>query len=237
MHFSSVFWSSSFILWAGLALAQAQPEKPGRGDNFRPEGPTEDGNLTPERTIELLKEVLDLQRLSSDLLNASAQGKALETEEPLLATLDDLLKIDPKVTPEDAQKRILEKIERLMGKTESNQKNAVDKMAEVLRKARTPPGKSDPSPKGNENNPDQDGRTHRFQRPSQSALRPYAPERDSDPIEKFSSRGARTGRWGDLPARLRESIINGKRSLDDFPPEFQQLLKEYFQTLTNENRE
>ena len=30
---------------------------------------------------------------------------------------------------------------------------------------------------------------------------------------------------------VREPILNGKRDLDDYPPEFQQLLKEYFEKL------
>jgi len=52
----------------------------------------------------------------------------------------------------------------------------------------------------------------------------------------FRSKADRTGRWGDLPARLREPILNGKRQLDDYPPEFQELLKEYFKGLTGDDK-
>lgn len=59
---------------------------------------------------------------------------------------------------------------------------------------------------------------------------PYDPNR-RDPMHKFRSRGDRTGRWGDLPARIREAMLSGRRDLDDYPAEFQQILKEYMDAL------
>ena len=44
----------------------------------------------------------------------------------------------------------------------------------------------------------------------------------------------RTGNWGNLPPRLRQAMLSGKRSLDDFPPEYQQVLKEYMKKLADE---
>ncbi|HXX93812.1 MAG TPA: hypothetical protein VEN81_09270, partial [Planctomycetota bacterium] len=77
----------------------------------------------------------------------------------------------------------------------------------------------------------QQQQAQRPQQPSNPATAPYDPNRQGDPINKFRSKADRTARWGDLPARLREPILNGKRDLDDYPPEFQQLLKEYFEKM------
>ena len=135
---------AAFAIWTGAAYAQDKPQDPPKpdapkpDDKFRPEAPKKDEeeDLTPEKAMQMLKEVKGLQELAADLLNASAQGKALATEQALLAKIKELLK-DDKLAPEDAQKKILEKIERLMGKSEGNQKDAVDKMGEIIRKAKS----------------------------------------------------------------------------------------------------
>lgn len=138
MRSSWMLWLAPLALWAGAAIAQDQPEKPKPDDKFRPEAPKKDEeeDLTPEKAMQMLKEVKDLQELASDLLNASSQGKALETEKELLDKVKKLIKEDPKST-EDAQKKVLQTIERLMGKSEGNQKDAVDKMGEIIRKAKS----------------------------------------------------------------------------------------------------
>jgi hypothetical protein len=44
----------------------------------------------------------------------------------------------------------------------------------------------------------------------------------------------RTGNWGNLPPRLREAMMTGKRAIDDFPAEYQQILKEYMRKLAED---
>jgi hypothetical protein len=226
-----------FALWAGTALAQDKqdpPEKPKPDDKFRPETPKKDEEeeLTPEKAMQMLREVRELQELAAELLNASAQGKALSTEQALIDKLKTLLKDEEKSNPEAAQKKILEKIERLMGKSEGNQKDAVDKMGEIIRKVKSGQGQGQGQPKpGQQQKQQQQQQAQRPQQPSNPATAPYDPNRQGDPINKFRSKGDRTARWGDLPSRLREPILNGKRDLDDYPPEFQQLLKEYFEKM------
>jgi len=131
-----ILWLAPFALWAGTAFAQ-DPPKP--DDKFRPEAPRkeeqEEEDLTPEKALQMLKEVNELQDLAAELLNATARGKALETESELLKKLKGLL--DDKADPQEAQKKILEKIERLMGKSEGSQKSAADKMGEIIRKAKS----------------------------------------------------------------------------------------------------
>jgi ElaB/YqjD/DUF883 family membrane-anchored ribosome-binding protein len=115
---------TTWMAAAVLALSALQ-EKP---------APKEDHeDLTPQKAIELLKEVQNLMTLSEDLLNDSSRGKAMETEEAIRKRIHDLLKDDPAA----AQKSALQKIERLMTKSEGSQKDAVERMAEIIRKAKS----------------------------------------------------------------------------------------------------
>jgi hypothetical protein len=110
---------------AALVLAAGLQEKPA------PKADEEE--LSPEKAVQLLKEVQGLMTRSEDLLNDSARGKSVETEDAILKRINELLKDDPAAT----QKKTLEKIARLMEKSEGSQKDAVERMAEILRKAKT----------------------------------------------------------------------------------------------------
>ena len=139
MSLARLLWLAPFALWAGTAYPQDKPQDPKPDEKFRPEAPKKDEeeDLTPEKALQMLKEVNELQDLAAELLNATARGKALETEQALLQKLKGLLKEDDKKDSESAQKKILEKIERLMGKSEGSQKDAADKMGEIIRKAKS----------------------------------------------------------------------------------------------------
>jgi hypothetical protein len=109
-----------FLLAAGAAYGQDKPK-----DDHE--------DMTPEKALQLLKEAQGLMTRSEDLLNDSARGKAVETEGEILKRIDDLLKDDPSA----AQKKTLEKIEKLMSKSEGSQKDAIERMAEIIRKAKS----------------------------------------------------------------------------------------------------
>ena len=111
------------LLLAGVASVQDKPPAP-KDDHE---------DLTPEKALEMLKEVQGLMTRSEDLLHDSARGKSLETEEAILKRIDDLLKDDPAAN----QKKTLEKIEKLMSKSEGSQKDAIERMAEIIRKAKS----------------------------------------------------------------------------------------------------
>ena len=112
-------------LMAALLLAGVGQDKPAPKDDHE--------DLTPEKALELLKEAQGLMTRAEDLLNDSARGRAVETEEAILKRIDDLLKDDPSA----AQKKTLEKIEKLMSKSEGSQKDAIERMAEIIRKAKS----------------------------------------------------------------------------------------------------
>jgi hypothetical protein len=64
-------------------------------------------------------------------------------------------------------------------------------------------------------------------------VKPYDPNRN-DPPSKFRSQGDRSGAWGNLPDRVREAMLHGKRDVDEYPAEYQQILKEYMEKLAGE---
>ena len=111
-------------LAAILALGLSQDKPPPKDDHE---------DLTPEKALEMLKEVQGLMMKSEDLLNDSSRGKAVETEDAILKRINDLLRDDPAA----AQKKTLEKIAKLMEKSEGSQKDAIERMAEILRKAKS----------------------------------------------------------------------------------------------------
>jgi hypothetical protein len=217
---------TALVFVAGLAL-QDKPEKP--------PAPKEEAELTIEEAMKMLKEVGTLMEAAEELLNNASHGKALETEKELMDKIDKLLKEDSKENPSEAQKKILEKIQKLMGKGEKSQGQSADKMGEVIRRVKSAQGQGQPQPgqpQPGQQQPKPQGQ--RPDQPSNPADKPYDPNRNGEPINKFRSRGDRTGRWGDLPPRVREAMLTGKRAIDDFPAEYQQVLKEYMKKLADD---
>lgn len=214
------------VLLLGLAATARAQDKP-------PANPREEAELSVEEAMKMLKEVGKLMETAEELLNDASRGKALETEKELMDKIDKLLKEDPKENPAEAQKKVLEKIQKLMGKSEKSQGQSADKLGEVIRRVKAAQGQGQPQP-GQPQQQQQKPQAMKPDQPSNPAEKPYDPNRTSEPINKFRSRGDRTGRWGDLPARLREAMLTGKRAIDDFPAEYQQLLKEYMKKLADE---
>jgi len=212
--------TAALLLLSGAAFAENQ-ETPKAGET----------DLSPEQALVMLREVQELMARSEDLLNDSSRGRAVDTETDILKRVNELLKDDPSVS----QKKALEKIEKLMEKSEGEQKGAVEQMADVIRRiklagggcCKKPGDEPGPKPKpGQQSKP--------VPKPGSPAPEPYDPGRTGEPINKFRSRGERTGQWGELPARIREAMLSGKRLSDDYPAEYQQVLKEYMKRLADE---
>ena len=224
---------TALVFVAGLSLAQDKPGKP--------QAPKEEAELTIEEAMKMLKDVGQLMEVAEELLNNASHGKALETEKELMDKIDKLLKEDAKENPTEAQKnsaeaqkKILEKIQKLMGKSEKSQGQSADKMGEVIRRVKSAQGQGQPQPGQPQPGQQQKPQSQKPDQPSNPADKPYDPNRNGEPINKFRSRGDRTGRWGDLPPRVREAMLNGKRAIDDFPAEYQQVLKEYMKRLADD---
>ncbi|HVR83320.1 MAG TPA: hypothetical protein VMU54_03355 [Planctomycetota bacterium] len=209
------------------ALAQDKPE--------RQEKPAkEEAELTIEEAMKMLKECGKLMESAEELLNDASRGKALETEKELMEKIDKLLKEDPKENPAEAQKKVLEKIQKLMQKSEKSQGDSADKLGEVIRRVKAAQGQGQGQPGQPQQPQQQKPQSMKPDQPQSPADKPYDPNRNGEPINKFRSKGERTGRWGDLPARLREAMLSGKRLSDDYPAEYQQVLKEYMKRLADE---
>ena len=115
-------------------------------------------------------------------------------------------------------------VEKMMDKTLEKQKSIIDKLAEIIKKARMQMSDSQ-KPK-----PGQPGSQARPNNPGSPATKPYDPGRTSPP-SKFRSKGDKTGAWGKLPPRLRDAMLHGRRSIDEYPAEFREVLKEYMKKL------
>ena len=131
---------------------------------------------------------------------------------------------------------MLEKIEKLMKKGGDSQGKSAETLGEVIRRVKAQQGQGQPQPQPGQQQPKPQGQKppQSQQNPGNPADKPYDPNRTGDPINKFRSKGDRSGRWGDLPARVREAMLSSTRALDDFPPEYQQILKEYFRAMTGD---
>jgi hypothetical protein len=209
------------------ALAQDKPEKQDKPAK-------EEAELTIEEAMKMLKECGKLMESAEELLNDASRGKALETEKELMEKIDKLLKEDPKENPAEAQKKVLEKIQKLMQKSEKSQGDSADKLGEVIRRVKAAQGQGQGQPGQPQQPQQQKPQSMKPDQPQNPADKPYDPNRNGEPINKFRSKGERTGRWGDLPARVREAMLSGKRLSDDYPAEYQQVLKEYMKRLADE---
>jgi hypothetical protein len=54
-------------------------------------------------------------------------------------------------------------------------------------------------------------------------------------VDRFRSLADRRGRWGDLPPRAREAIMNDMRRIDEFPPEYRRMIEEYLRQLNEDH--
>jgi|SRR5688572_4822778 len=120
------------FLFAIAAPAYAQEHQEEKEAPPAQEAPEED-ELTPAQAMELLADAHRMMGKSEELLNDSSRGKALETEKALMERLERELKDEPG----EMQKRILEKVGKLVEKAEKKEKDAVDKLAEIIKKAKT----------------------------------------------------------------------------------------------------
>jgi len=181
----------------------------------------DEDQLTPAQAMEMLRDVKGFMDRAEELLNDGSRGRALETEQDLRKKLEQMFRDEPEVL----QRQILEKIKKLTERAEKRQKDAIEKMAELLKRARTQQGR--------ERQP-RDGQP-RSETPKDAgspAPKPYPPNR-TDPPSVFRSKLDRAKGWGDLPPRIREAFMQGKRDIDEYPAEFQGILRRLTQELAN----
>jgi hypothetical protein len=120
----------AFLFAIAVPLAYAQ-----EGEKEAPPGaePQEEDELTPAQAMELLEDAHHMMGKAEELLNDSSRGKAIETEKALMERLERELKDEPGAM----QKRILEKVGKLVEKAEKKEKDAADKLGEIIKKAKT----------------------------------------------------------------------------------------------------
>lgn len=123
------------MLTAAFLAAFALPTW-GQDEPAPPPAPQEEDDedqLTPEEAMEMLREAEALMKKAEELLNDSSRGKALETEEELIEKLKQEFKDDPAL----AEKQAVEKIRKLAERAGQKQKSASEKLAEIIKKAKS----------------------------------------------------------------------------------------------------
>ena len=229
--------AAAFSLLAGTVWAQA--EKPERLPEAPPDQEQEkDAFLSPEEALELLKAIEAYMVKAEDALDASSQGKALLAGDRAIPLLQELLELPEPPDAASLQKNALETIEKLMKKSESKQQGAIDKLAELIKKARAYQSSkckscSKPGQKPGQKQARQQKQGQQQPNAQNPAQSPYDPNAN-DPINTFRPRADQSGRWGDLPPQMREAFLSGKRYVDDYPAEFREALKEYMKVLADE---
>ena len=230
-------WIAILAFAVGAPAWAQDPPKPAPKAPAPKGEPQEEPELTPEEALKILKECGKLMEEAESLLNDSSRGRSLSKDKEAIERIEKILKQKPPEDPAAQQKMVLEMIERLMGKSQKSQGDTVDKLADVIRRVKQQQGKGQGQPQQGppqQQPPDQQQQSQKSDQPQNPATSPYDPGRNTDPINKFRSKGDRTGRWGDQPPRLREAMLTEKRDLDAFPPEYQQILQEYFKTLSGD---
>ncbi len=201
---------------------------------WMPDIPGEEKDLTPEEAMKLLKEAQNLMGRSAELLQESSRGKALEADRELLEKIEKLLSAEERKNTPTVQGKVLKLIQKLLKNSEKKQQKSLGKIKEIIRRAKScKNGKGQPKQQQGQKKPQQQKQANRPQNPGNPAQRPYDPNR-TDPPSKFRSRGDRTGQWGDLPPRVRDAILDGFRDIDEYPPEYQEMIKEYMKRLVED---
>ena len=122
----------AFLFAIAVPFASAQEGEKGAPPGTEPQEEEED-ELTPAQAMELLEDAHRMMGKAEELLNDSSRGKAIETEKALMERLQRELKDEPGAL----QKRILEKVGKLVEKAEKKEKDAAEKLNEIIKKAKT----------------------------------------------------------------------------------------------------
>lgn len=134
----------------------------------------------------------------------------------------------------EAERKLHEASEGERAKLEESvkeQKKVIDQLTELVRRAkeqRAAAGSKPPScPPGGEGSK---------VRPPQGTPSKES-EKSGSPSSKFRSTADREGTWGSLPEKERVAILHQRSLIDEYPPEYQEILKEYYKALAEDHRD
>lgn len=223
------------LLGVGIALAQDDGQPKPKPKYPKPMDDDNGGEMSPEDFVKELNEVVELMKLAADWLNESSKGKSLEAQKEILKKIEKILKEEFKdYDPSKLQEKILEKIEKLLKATEGKQKTTIDKLTKLIKEAQKQEqkqqkqGKGEGEPKPGEK---QEGQPKSTKQPGNPATKPYDPSK-VDPPNPFKSDPSAGGLWGQLPPKVRDMIEAGERSIEKFPAEYHEILREYFKKIS-----
>lgn len=217
----------AFLFAAAVSFASAQEGDKDKPPKQEPQEEEDEEQLTPGGAMELLEEALGMMTKAEELLNDSSRGKALATQKDLEKRLKDELKDDPTFS----QRRILDKIGKLVEKAEKKEKDAAEKLGEIIKKARS--SQSQSQSEQQQPGQGQGQGSNKAKQPGSPAQKPYDPGRTEQP-SKFKSEATKSGTWGNLPAAAKQAILDASK--EDVPPEFQEIWKKYYEMLEKSSK-
>lgn len=195
--------------------------------------PEEEKPLTPEEAIQMLQDIYALMGEAEARLNDAARTEALASEEDVAKKIQELL--DRMDRSAATQQAVIEKMNMLLERSHKKQQSSVEKINELIRRAQKQQGQGQPQPQPQPDPQAEPGKSDPAQGKGSPATQPYNPNKN-DPANKFRSQADRYGSWGNLPPKAREAMHQSRRAIDDFPPEFQDLLKQYHKVISDEDQ-
>lgn len=201
----------------------------------------EDRELTPEEILKLMDQISKLMGEAEEALHYSSLEEAEQSSEEIIKRILELLRVKDKKKQRELTKDIFERVRKLLEKTRRAQGKAIDKINEILKRAPRCEGESrQPQDKQDKKQPKRKpkrkpGKSGSTRQPGSPARQPYDPAA-TDPPNPFKALKMKVLRWGELPPKIREIIEQGMRGIDKFPPEYQEILKKYYEKLAKPPR-
>lgn len=202
----------------------------------------EDRELTPEEIIKLMDEISKLMGEAEEALHYSSLEEAEQASKEIIKRILELIRIKDKKQQKELMKDIFKRVRKLLEKSWRAQGKAIDKINEILRRAPQCEGDTQQQRKDKDERKKpkrkpkrKPGKSGSTRQPGSPARQPYDPAA-TDPPNPFKALKMKALRWGELPPKIREIIEQGIRGIDKFPPEYQEILKKYYEKLAKPPR-
>lgn len=227
---------SSGLLWAVDEEDKSKDKQTPRKEDLDEDLDKLDKELKPESPVEedinvfeVMKEIEERMSDAAEALSQATVWRAIQAQGQAQAGLDQTLK---------KQQEAMKRLNKLFRRTKDDQNEAIAKVNRLIKLARDMQISSQQSQSQQPGQPQQQRPKKQPQqmqtspkKPSQPAVKPYQAKGSSSPNSGKHS-GDVTRRWGELPPKLREAILQSKN--EAFLLGYMERLKRYFKILAEE---
>lgn len=230
------FWLLSSIFWSHLGgtNSESRPGGPVRQPDTSGAGGTNDDldKIIDELDKELkpipVEEEIDVIGILNKVIDK------MESAEDRLSSASNLKPEEPTVTDTNKAKRrqqeIIDELNKLFHQIKNAQSSAADDLDKIIRSAKVYEQNEQkkqskrPRPK-----PEQKPKPQQKESPKDDGPAPRAYDAKGDLPDHFIPRRSDALKWGKLPPKLRDEIIQSAQ--EEFLPEYQERLSRYFKIL------